>query len=263
MAAYDADLGYPSRAFRSVHVAGTNGKGTVCSLLAASLAARGYTVGLYTSPHLLDFRERIKCVDFSGGGSFRMIPEQDVSEFLSRHDRDGLSFFELTTGMAFWWFARQRVDVAVVETGLGGRLDSTNILRPELGVLTGIGLDHCAWLGNTRAAIAAEKAGIFKPGVPALVWGRDAETAPVFARVAAAVGCPLHFADDNPGWPLPEEGLETPTRYAQNLRTAQAALALLSACLPPLPTPQPLSETDALRRAASLTGLRGRWEWQR
>ena len=154
-------------------------------------------IGLYTSPHLLDFRERMKIVS---GDGFEMISREDVWEFLCLYEKafDGLSFFEITTGMAFWWFARQGVDAAVIETGLGGRLDSTNIITPVLSVVTSIGLDHCALLGSTRAAIAREKAGIFKPGVPAVVGVRDSETATVFEEVAALVGAHLTFASDVP-----------------------------------------------------------------
>ncbi len=222
MVRFSTLLGNPWKQYACIHVAGTNGKGSVCSMLAAALAAgeavrgsylsgpvrggsgaNGLTrrqydtmhVGLYTSPHLLDFRERMKIVS---GEGFEMISREEVWEFLNLYESDfeGLSFFEITTGMAFWWFARQGVDAAVIETGLGGRLDSTNIITPVLSVVTSIGLDHCALLGSTRAAIAREKAGIFKPGVPAVAGVRDAETAPVFEKVAAQVGTPLVFASD-------------------------------------------------------------------
>ena len=253
MWAFDALLGHPSEALRTIHVAGTNGKGSVSSMLASVLAARGLRVGLFTSPHLVDFRERIKIVDASG---FRMIGRKDVLDFVDRwnadFDRLELSFFEITTGMAFGWFVREQVDLAVIEVGLGGRLDSTNILTPELSIVTSIGLDHCAQLGPTRAAIAGEKAGIFKPGVPALVGERDAETAPVFEAAAAAEPCPLFFADD---WPAPagrpDLTLDLRGEYQQkNLRTVLAALDLLGI----------ESDREALAHTAARTGLRGRWE---
>ena len=189
--------------------------------------------------------------------------------------------------MAFWWFAEQRVDVAVIETGLGGRLDSTNIVTPEISIVTSIGLDHCDLLGSTRAEIAAEKAGIFKPGVPALVWGRDPETQPVFERIAASVGAPLYFAED---YPLPATNftldLLGPCQYL-NLRTVLAALYLVGrkmqaaeiqhdteskwGQIPPLGIGKSLSgselhftpterQLEALAHAAQITGLRGRWE---
>ena len=245
MQQFDAALGHPSRQFRSVHVAGTNGKGSVSSMLASALAAAGLRVGLYTSPHLIDFRERIKIVE---DGGWSMIPREEVFGFLMEHDLGGLSFFEITTGLAFWWFARQQVDIAVIEVGLGGRLDSTNILTPELSVVTSIGLDHCALLGSTRGAIAGEKAGIFKPGVPALCGQRDEETAPVFEARASVVPCPLFYAEDFDA-ELFGTDLTGPYQDA-NLRTALAALELLGV---------PASR-DALARTAARTGLRGRWE---
>lgn len=247
MQRFDAALGHPSQQFPSVHVAGTNGKGSVSSMLASALAGTGLRVGLYTSPHLVDFRERIKIVE---DGGWSMIPREEVFGFLTGHDLGALSFFEITTGMAFWWFARQQVDIAVIEVGLGGRLDSTNILTPELSVVTSIGLDHCALLGSTRGAIAGEKAGIFKPGVPALCGERDDETAPVFEARASVVPCPLFYAEDF-DTELFDTDLTGPCQAA-NLRTALAALELLGIA--------PESCRDALARTAARTGLRGRWE---
>ena len=195
MEAFGALLGHPDREFRTVHVAGTNGKGSVANMLASALAATGLKVGLYTSPHILDFRERMRIIDTGSDGPARMIGREEVWDFICRwedtFDRLDLSFFEITTGMAFRWFADEKVDLAVIEVGLGGRLDRTNIIVPEVCVITSIGLDHCAMLGDTRAAIAGEKAGIFKSGVPAVVGTRDDETAPVFEARAEAVGCPL------------------------------------------------------------------------
>ena len=249
MRAFDALLGHPSEALKAIHIAGTNGKGSVSSMLAAVLAARGLRVGLFTSPHLVDFRERIKIVEASG---FRMIAQEDVLDFVdcwnADFDRLELSFFEITTGMAFDWFVREQVDVAVIEVGLGGRLDSTNILTPELSIVTSIGLDHCAQLGPTRAAIAGEKAGIFKPGVPALAGERDEETAPVFEAAASAAPCPLFFADD---WPAPDLNPDLRGEYqVKNFRTVLASLDLLGI--------EP--DWDALAHTAARTGLRGRWE---
>ena len=226
----DSRLGNPSSRLTVIHVAGTNGKGTVSSLLAALLASRGLRVGLYTSPHMLDFRERIKIVGPAANPPFRLslpeiavtpnhtsavapdlspddtglpvselIPREAVMQFLDIIDalpEQSYSFFEITTAMAFLWFAQIDTDCVVMECGLGGRLDSTNIVNPVLSIITSIGLDHCAILGGSRKEIAAEKAGIFKPGVPALVSGRDDETAPEFARIAAEKGSELFFADE-------------------------------------------------------------------
>ena len=201
MEEFDALTGSPSKCFRSVHVAGTNGKGSVANMLASALAATGLKVGLYTSPHIIDFRERMRILDGASGDPVRLISKEKVWEFITEWEEDfnrlNLSFFEITTGMAFRWFADEKVDIAVIEVGLGGRLDSTNIITPEVAVVTSIGLDHCAQLGDTRAAIAGEKAGIFKPGVPAVVGTRDAETAPVFEAAASAAACPLIFADEH------------------------------------------------------------------
>lgn len=251
MEAFDAALGHPWRKFKTIHVAGTNGKGSVSSMLAAALAATGLRVGLYTSPHLIDFRERIKIISAAERDSTpnaEMIPKEAVFAFLTEQNLSGLSFFEITTGMAFWWFAEQKVDIAVIEVGLGGRLDSTNIILPELSVITSIGLDHCAMLGGTRAEIAFEKAGIFKPGVPALVWGWDGQTGPVFESHAAEVPCPLFFAEE-----FDTEDIEldlTGPCQAVNLRTVLAALELLGID----------ADRDALARTARITGFRGRWE---
>lgn len=245
MRRFDTSLGEPWKRFPSIHIAGTNGKGSVSSMLAAALAAEGLRVGLYTSPHLLDFRERMKIVRKDG---WKMVPEQYVWDFLHSAETDGLSFFEITTGMAFSWFASEKVDIAVIETGLGGRLDSTNIIIPRLSIITSIGLDHCAMLGDTRAKIAAEKAGIFKSGVPALIAGRDSETAPVFSKAADEAGCPLYFAED---FPEDDFGLDLQGPYQKtNLHTALAALELLGV----------KADRDALAHSGRLTGFRGRWE---
>ena len=203
-AAYKADitntvslmehLGHPEWRFRSIHVAGTNGKGSVSHLLASILGQAGYKVGLYTSPHLVDFRERIR---INGA----MIPQEEVTRFVELH-KDymqslQLSFFEMTVGLAFDYFATQRVDVAVVEVGMGGRLDSTNVIMPDLSIITNIGFDHTQFLGNTLPLIAGEKAGIIKPGVPVVIGESHPETRPVFEQKAAEMGAPIYFADDN------------------------------------------------------------------
>ncbi len=187
-------LGNPHLLFPSVHIAGTNGKGSVAHMMAAILGEQGYKTGLATSPHLKDYRERIRINGL-------MIPHEVVSSFVTKHqdlfEQIKPSFFELTIALTFWYFADQQVDIAVVETGLGGRLDSTNIIRPELSVITNIGLDHMNLLGNTLEKIAREKAGIIKEGVPVVVGRRQPEIHYVFEEIAAAKGSPVFVAPDN------------------------------------------------------------------
>ncbi len=259
MEAFDDALGHPHLRFRSIHIAGTNGKGSTSHMLAAGLAACGLRVGLYTSPHLVDFRERIKIVE---GGGFRMVPKEWVEGFIDRwqpfFEEHRPSFFEITTGMAFDFFAKEAVDIAVIETGLGGRLDSTNVITPILSIITNIGLEHCEHLGHTLEAIAGEKAGIIKSCVPAVVGESLPETRPVFEAKAAACGSPLVFATEAPAClDLGVADLDLPGDYQQrNLCTLSAAVGVL----------QPMLGFDlnAFREgvchAAHRTGLRGRWE---
>ena len=266
MEAFCEVLGHPERAFKSIHVAGTNGKGSVASLLTAALAGVGLRVGLYTSPHLVDFRERARIVS---GDSFDLIPKDYVFDFLTTWEpyfiEHGLSFFEITTGLAFKWFADAGVDAAVIETGLGGRLDSTNVITPELALVTTIGLDHCALLGNTLEAIAGEKAGIFKPGVPALVGESNPETDPVFDDKSWML-CPLTYADKvRPSlWHRRQDILKKMDLQAdvqeKNLRTVLAAVDILKQ----IPGFKALADTEGvlagITGAARRTGFRGRWE---
>jgi len=185
-------LDSPHLQFRSIHLAGTNGKGSTAHMLAAVLQAAGYKVGLYTSPHYRDFRERIKI-----NGTF--ISERQVVDFVDHYEsvfeQVKPSFFEITVAMAFTHFAREEVDVAVVETGLGGRLDSTNILQPDLSIITNISFDHQQFLGNTLAAIAGEKAGIIKKKTPVVIGETQKETYPILAEKAKQWEAPLSFAD--------------------------------------------------------------------
>ena len=189
-----AALGNPERKLKSIHVAGTNGKGSVSHFLASILQEAGYKVGLYTSPHLVDFRERIRI-------NGEMIPQSAVVNFVDHHrdmfDKFNLSFFEMTVGLAFDYFAREQVDIAVIEVGMGGRLDSTNVITPLLSVITNIGLDHTQFLGDTLEKIAGEKAGIIKDGVPVVIGETQLETAPVFVKTAANHHAPITFADQH------------------------------------------------------------------
>ena len=271
MEAFDEALGHPHRRFRSIHVAGTNGKGSTCHMLAAGLAACGLKVGLYTSPHLVDFRERMKIIE---GDSFRMVSKAFVEAFLDRWNDffvvEKPSFFEITTAMAFDFFASEAVDIAVIETGLGGRLDSTNVITPILSIITNIGLEHCEHLGFTLEVIAGEKAGIIKPGVPAVIGEFLPETRPVFEAKAAACGLqiPVQAGNDGrsrltfaaeaaPCLDLTVADLDLPGDYQQrNLCTLSAAVGVL----------QPMLGLDracfeaGVRQAARRTGLHGRWE---
>ena len=201
-AAYKADLNNtiqlldlldnPHNSFKSVHVAGTNGKGSVSHTLASVFQEAGYKTGLYTSPHLRDFRERIRI-------NGEMIPEENVVQFIDNYkdkfEAMELSFFEMTVGMAFDYFRKEKVDIAIVEVGMGGRLDSTNLITPELSIITNIDFDHTKFLGDTRAKIAYEKAGIIKPGIPVVIGETHPETEQVFIDKAKECGSPIYFAD--------------------------------------------------------------------
>ena len=278
----DQLLGHPHRKYKIIHVAGTNGKGSVSNMLASVLAACGYKTGLYTSPHILDFRERMRVVTGSGpeaGAScYEMISKQEVWNFVHQwkdtFDHLDMSFFEITTLMALDWFAKQEVDFVVLETGLGGRLDSTNIVSPMLSVVTNIGLDHCDMLGETLPEIAFEKAGIIKPCVPVVVGESHPETDSVFERKVlytnlsevsfmgnrTAIMQLLTFADKvTPGlWDRQEEILgkmDLKGDYQRkNLRTVLAALDVLKV---PADTTVVI---DALINTAVRTGFSGRWE---
>ena len=271
---FDQLAGHPHRQYKTIHIAGTNGKGSVSNMLASVLAAQGLKVGLYTSPHILDFRERIRVV--SGDEPFRLISKEEVWSFVMQwqetFDHLDMSFFEITTSMALTWFARQEVDVVVLETGLGGRLDSTNIVNPVLSIITNIGLDHCDMLGETLPEIAFEKAGIIKPKVPVVIGESHPETDAVFERKVLYTNLPeplfmgsrtvimslLTFADKvEPGlWARHEEILREMDLQGEyqrkNLRTVLAALDVLGA--------KGDFVRDALIRTAERTGFRGRWE---
>src|SRR5690606_31175163 len=179
---FSSELGNPEKKVKTIHVAGTNGKGSSCHMLASVLQEAGYKVGLFTSPHLKDFRERIKI-------NGQEVSEQYIIDFIKKNkgflEENALSFFEMTVGMAFSYFEESKVDVAIIEVGLGGRLDSTNIITPEVSLITNIGLDHTDILGDTLQKIAYEKAGIIKPHVPVVISEYQEEVFPVFKETAA------------------------------------------------------------------------------
>ena len=252
-----AALGNPERMFKSIHVAGTNGKGSVSHFLASILQEAGYKVGLYTSPHLVDFRERIR---INGD----MIPEDEVVNFVATHYQlltiHSLSFFEMTVGMAFDYFAREQVDIAVIEVGMGGRLDSTNVIQPLLSIITNIGLDHTQFLGDTLEKIAAEKAGIIKDNVPVVIGETQPETVPVFLRVAKEHNAPITFADQH-------YVVDDISRYTneltgeyqkKNIATVLEAVEVLKNTLHfPLSA---LHLQRGLARVVTNTHLHGRWQ---
>ena len=275
-------LDNPQHKFRSIHVGGTNGKGSTSHMLAAILQTAGYKTGLYTSPHLKDFRERIRINGL-------MISEQTVVDFVAEHQKDfeeiQPSFFEMTVALAFDVFAKEQVDVVVVEVGLGGRLDSTNVITPLLSVITNIGWDHMNMLGDTLELIAGEKAGIIKPGVPVVIGEHQPEVSEVFLNKAKKEGSPIEFASEN--WDLVSQStglnslsveiqkqvlptfafsdepvfklqLDLPGLYQlKNLKTVLSAVEDLRE--------QGFTITDehiatALKQVKKLTGLHGRWE---
>ena len=269
--ALDEHFGHPHRCYKTIHVAGTNGKGSCSHTLAAILQSAGCKVGLYTSPHLVDFRERIR-VNGMCISEKRIVDfvEQERSFFEPLHP----SFFELTTALAFKYFAEQQVDIAVIEVGLGGRLDCTNIITPLLSVITNISFDHTRFLGNTLAKIAGEKAGIIKKGVPVVIGETTAETRPVFAARAREVGAPIRFAEDAPvvrsSVALPDGGREyrlsdgrtvcgelSGDYQEANMNTVLTAVEELHR------QGIALSESDVeqgIAAVSGLTGLMGRWQ---
>ncbi len=266
-------LGQPHLRFPAIHVAGTNGKGSTSHLLAACLQAAGLRVGLYTSPHLVDFSERIRI-------NGKPIPRSAVIRFVEQvepliHQGDIVpSFFEAATAMAFTYFAEAQVDIAVIEVGLGGRLDATNILTPILSVITNIGLDHTDLLGDTLPKIAFEKAGIIKPHVPCVIGETDPETMPVFLARAEqchilgdgleTTDCRIFFADQHRFLARQRERVapecELHGYYQEhNLQTAYVALKVLNSINDKFKT-TPSAIADGFAHVCSLTGLRGRWE---
>lgn len=261
-AAYKADLrnthalmealGHPERSLKCVHVAGTNGKGSTSSLIASALQCAGYSVGLHTSPHLKDFRERFR---INGA----MVDEETVMRFVEEHraafEPIAPSFFEWGVAFALWWFRERQVDIAVLETGMGGRLDSTNVVNPEVSVITNIGWDHMQFLGDTLEKIATEKAGIIKPGVPVVIGEAEGEAAEVFHRKAAREQAPISFVER--GRPLPYRVGLAGAHQAQNARTALAAIGELRNRGWRIPDQ---AIADGFAEVAARTGLRGRWE---
>jgi len=269
--ALDEHFGHPHRSFKTIHVAGTNGKGSCSHTLAAILQSAGYKVGLYTSPHLVDFRERIRV-------NGEMITEQYVVDFVEQHREffEPLhpSFFELATAMAFKYFKESQVDIAVIEVGLGGRLDCTNIITPEVSIITNISFDHIALLGDTLAKIAGEKAGIIKDGIPVVIGENHPETRPVFEAAAIKHNAEIHFAEDESqfsecwfnnnstityftekyGEVIGELSGECQTKNANTIMNAVSILQDRGINI----TTE--NVRDGFRNVCQLTGLMGRWQ---
>ena len=244
-------LKHPETKFKSIHVAGTNGKGSTSSMIASILQEAGYKVGLYTSPHLKDFRERIRI-------NGEMISEDFVVDFISENksffEANQLSFFEMTVGLAFDYFAKEQVDVAVIEVGMGGRLDSTNVISPLVSVITNIGFDHTQFLGDTLPKIAAEKAGIIKSNIPVVIGEYSEETKLVFTAKAKLENAPIYFAQDNPE--VTFECALLGDYQVHNKKTVLQAIELLQSQFD-------IDEKHiklGLKNVIQNTGLLGRWQ---
>ncbi len=269
--ALDEHFGHPHTHFRTIHIAGTNGKGSCSHTLASILQADGYKVGLYTSPHLVDFRERIRI-------NGEMIPERYVIDFVEQERRyfEPLhpSFFELTTALAFKYFAEQHVDIAVIEVGLGGRLDCTNIITPLLSMITNISFDHTQFLGNTLAEIAGEKAGIIKRGIPVVIGEAVPQTRVVFESIAQKMDSLIIFAEDIPAITssvaLPGGGRQYATRYFGSISGELGGLyqdkntnTVLTAAIQ-LYNQRIIRSVDSIAKGfgtvCESTGLKGRWQ---
>ena len=245
-------LNFPEKKFKTIHVAGTNGKGSSSHMIASVLQEAGYKVGLYTSPHLKDFRERIKI-------NGKEVKKIDVINFIKKNrdflSENKLSFFEMTVGLAFDCFAKQQVDVAVIEVGLGGRLDSTNIITPEVSVITNIGLDHTQFLGETLPEIAFEKAGVIKTNVPVVIGEFQIETFPIFEGIAKEKNAPLFLAskNDNSNYKTDLKG----SYQINNLKTVVKTIEVLKS------NGFNISEehiNNGLLHVVKNTGLLGRWQ---
>ena len=245
-------LNHPEQKFKSIHVGGTNGKGSCSHMLASILQESGYKVGLYTSPHLKDFRERIRI-------NGKMISQAKVIDFVTQlkafFEKENLSFFEMTVGLAFQTFAEEKVDIAIIEVGMGGRLDATNIISPELSIITNIGFDHTKFLGDTLAKIAKEKAGIIKTEAPVVIGEIHAETKAVFENVAQQLSAPIYFAEEA-NYHLMESDLKG-LYQIKNQKTVLTSVSILKE------QGWKISDNSikkALLNVVFNTGLIGRWQ---
>ena len=250
-------LDNPQEKIKCIHVAGTNGKGSTSHMLASILQEAGYKVGLYTSPHLKDFRERIK---INGPEVSGEISEEFVSDFINKHkaffEVNDMSFFEMTVGLAFDYFAKEKVDIAVIEVGMGGRLDATNIITPLVSVITNIGLDHTQFLGNTLESVAFEKAGIIKPNIPVVIGEYTPETKPVFLAKAKECNSEIYFASDLITENYPSDLIGDYQMH--NKKTVLQTIAVLNNQKEFKITPENIK--SGLLQVVKNTGLQGRWQ---
>ena len=245
----DLYLGHPHKNFKSIHIAGTNGKGSTSHIIASILQTAGYKTGLYTSPHLLDFKERIKV-------NGNEISPEEVMIFINSNkpyfEKENFTFFEMSVALAFWHFSKVNVDYAIIEVGLGGRLDATNIITPVLSIITNIGLDHTQFLGKTHQKIALEKAGIIKNGVPIIIGEKDIKTEKIFKDVSRKSKAPLYFAK------------KTTKYFASDLKgfyqkkNIQTVITALNQ-LPSFNLDNSIIK-KGLKRVVDNTGLKGRWQ---
>ncbi|WP_413532868.1 bifunctional folylpolyglutamate synthase/dihydrofolate synthase [Empedobacter brevis] len=245
-------LGNPQKKFKSIHIAGTNGKGSTSHMLASIFQEAGYKTGLTTSPHLKDFRERIRVNGI-------MAEEDFIIDFVYKHEQKIIdqkaSFFEIAIAMAFEYFAQQKVDVAIIETGLGGRLDSTNIISPELSIITNIGLDHTQFLGDTLDKIAFEKAGIIKPNTAVVIGETTAETKPVFEEVAKEKNAEIIFAEEKHFQDLPSD-----LKGSYQIKNKRTVLTVIEQLQRQDWTISSENITNGLLNVVKNTNLRGRWD---
>ena len=252
-----AHLDNPQEKIKFIHVAGTNGKGSSSHMLASILQEAGYKVGLYTSPHLKDFRERIKINGPEVSGD---ISEEFVTDFINKHktffESNDMSFFEMTVGLAFDYFAKEKVDIAVIEVGMGGRLDATNIITPLVSVITNIGLDHTQFLGNTLEAVAFEKAGIIKPNIPVIIGEYTPETKPVFLAKAKECNSEIYFASDLVSETYPSDLIGD--YQIHNKKTVLQTIKILNSQNEFKITPE--NTKSGLLNVVKNTGLQGRWQ---
>lgn len=245
----DLYLGRPHKNFKSIHIAGTNGKGSTSHMIASIMQVAGYKTGLYTSPHLLDFKERIKV-------NGKEISPEEVVIFINSNkpyfEKEKFTFFEMSVALAFWYFSKVKVDYAIIEVGLGGRLDATNIITPVLSIITNIGLDHTQFLGNTHQKIALEKAGIIKNGVPIIIGEKDIKTESIFKDVSRKSNAPLYFAKKN------TKNFASDLKGFYQTKNIQTVITALNH-LPGFNFDKSIIK-KGLKRVVENTGLKGRWQ---